>query len=201
VTRDDLPWLRELLSSCHVDTVGCVWNTITHIATSEDLPWLRDALTGSDDYAAYWAGRAIEAVGDPSSLPWLREALKDSNPHVGEAAAYALGRIGDKRAIPWLRDALASEDASIQEAAAHALADLDAKDDALPWFRAQLAQMRFGTCLPAAKKVLQLAGGVEAESILEELRHDMDAAVAGLFDWHLYAPEWVKEAFRRECRG
>ncbi|HUW85106.1 MAG TPA: HEAT repeat domain-containing protein [Phycisphaerae bacterium] len=196
----DLPLLRDALKDEVDDVRRAAAEAIGKLGSSADLPLLRDTLKDEAWGARRAAAEAIAKLATSADPPWLRDALKDKDEDVRRAAAEAIGKLAASADLPLLRDALKDEDPNVRLAAAEAISGAlrNATDE-------QLLEVCMGTLLDTSGETSALAARIVGkrvapepiEALLDEHQEQMSMRALAMFDWFLYAPPYLRQAYEK----
>ena len=198
--------LKQWLVDPHWEVRKAAVEALAALGDRRAAPWLKELLSDPEAAVRHAAVGAVAALGGGEAVPLLRMRLCDQHWDVRRAAVNALADLGDRQAIPWLKELWADPQREVRQAVQRALPTLgehhvffwEGGSRTRPTPKELLVNMDSHVRQGAAQDLCRLANAEEIEAIADGLGSRIATDVATIFDWHLYAPDFVKDAFSKE---
>jgi HEAT repeat protein len=204
---EDVPLIRELLKNTNRSVAYAAVAAIGAIGNADDLPFLRALAAGTD---GNWpirraAVRAIGALGSREDISLLREiaARNDGVKHlVGRTAGRVVWQLARREDVQMLIEAIQSPNTlEVIEAAVRALANQFSDGEVLAGLSQFILASHPVIARTAAEAAVHRALTQQLSQFLADHQMKLWPQVLAVFDWHLYAPRYLRDAhdrFRKE---
>jgi HEAT repeat protein len=195
-----LPLLHEMSSDWDSRVRQAAAAAIGRLGSADDLPRLREMTREEHEGVHVAAAHAIGRVGSADDLALLREMTRDEHSGVRLAAAHAIGRVGSADDLALLREMTRDEDSDVRRAALRDLLSLAKREDRVGLLAESLLHDCEDDQVSAAIVAGELAPRDAVLAFIDQHGEGLRTRTLAVFDWFLYAPAYLKEAYARETK-
>ncbi len=201
----DPPQLRNMVkdSNNYVRVVAA--EELGKLGSRDDLPLLESMLKDSTGKVRKAAVKAIGELGLRDDLPLLESMLKDSNGKVRKASVEAIRKLISRDALPLFRDMLRDSEEDVRKAVVKSYGEFGGFEHVKLIANQRIDRDKDVREATGKAIFAILTRAIESEGVHEEdvaaflQNHgeELSTPVLNIFDWVLYAPSYIKEAYAK----
>ena len=203
VTGEDVGFLREMAKDVEGPVRRAALEAIWKLATGEDVGFLREMAKDVEGPVCRAALEAIGKLATGEGVGFLREMAKEVEWEVRQAAAAALGKLGTGEDVGLLREMAKDGEWRVRQAAVEAIGkflERGVVTEAVDCLHQSLLDKSAAVSSAAVDVVTRYEDREVMMRFLDAHQDQMVTAALVVFDWHLYAPAFLREAYERKER-